>query len=97
MPKASGRMDRYTATYMSRVRIKRRSLREVGIWPRGETPDVIEFPSFTAVLMDKIDNTPILSIEGVKPETMNFSIDRAGIMMENATFRGLRMFDEIDS
>ena len=78
------------------VRIIGRSLQEMGIWPKGETKDIINFPEMTATVFDTISDTEqaLYTITGIKCESRNFTVDRQGLMSVNATFQARRIFDE---
>tara|TARA_R110000824_G_C14737053_1_gene626999 strand:- start:86 stop:475 length:390 start_codon:yes stop_codon:yes gene_type:complete len=79
------------------VRIKGESVRAMGHWPRGGTTAVIEFPAMEATLHDNISDIVIAKIEGLKCQTMNWRIDRGGLMTVNTTFIGTGMKDEVDA
>jgi len=87
-----------TATLDS-VRLSLASLREQGVWPRGDTADLIAFQEtpLTLIVFDDIEDRPIWKVEGLVPETLTWRIDRGSLMTTNATFRGRRMFDEYDA
>jgi len=86
-----GRAVTMTADF---VRILDDSLQEMGIVPRGGTGEVINWPEMTATIFDEVGGKAIYSLEGVRPETRNFSVDRMGLMTVNATFQVRRLYDE---
>jgi len=86
-----GRTVTMTADF---VRILGTSLQELGIWPRGGTEDVIEFPEMTAEIYDEIGDQVIYRLVGLRCETRNWRFDRQGVMTVNATFQARKMFDE---
>lgn len=79
------------------VRIKKKSLTEQGIFPRGDTVEVLNFPEMTWVLYDITTDEVIWTIDGVVPETRTWRVDQGSIMTVNCTFRARRMYDEQDS
>ncbi len=86
-----GRQVTMTADF---VRILGESLQEQGIWPRGETLDVLNFPEMSAVIYDEVGGDAIFTLEGVVCESRNFQIDRQGLATTNATFQVRRLYDE---
>jgi len=86
-----GRSVTMTADF---VRILGTSLQEMGIWPKGETVDVVDYPPMDAVLFDSISEDPIYKVKGLKAETKSWRVDRSGVMTLNATFQGIKMGDE---
>lgn len=79
------------------VRIIDSSLQAQGVWPRGGTDDVLDFPEMDAVIFDRLGDKPIYKAVGVVPETRGWTVARGGLMSKNATFRARRLFDEVDS
>jgi hypothetical protein len=79
------------------VRIVKESLQLQGLWPRGETIDILTWPYMSAELFDRIEDGPIYKIEGVKAATRNFSVDQGGILMVDANFDAIRMKDELEA
>jgi len=88
----TGRTVTFTADF---VRIVGQSLQEMGIWPRGDTSDIINFPEMTAEVYDVVGDQPIFRMVGVKCETRSWRVDRTGVMTTNATFQVRKMFDEV--
>ena len=86
-----GRQVTMTADF---VRILSESLQEQGIWPRGGTFDVLNFPEMSATIYDEVGGAPIYTLEGIVCETRNFQVDRMGLMTVNATFQVRRVHDE---
>lgn len=78
------------------VRILGNSLQEQGIWPKGETADIVNFPEMTAIIFDEVGGDRVYKLEGVKCETRNFTVDRQGLCTVNATFQARRLFDETE-
>ena len=79
------------------VRIKKSDLMAMGLWPRGTTPQVVDFPPLTIEVYDGIADAPIYKVEGAKPQSRNWRVDRGGLMTINASFMALRLYDEIDA
>jgi len=73
------------------VRIDQESLQKQGYWPTGSTKAVVEMLEMTAELIDVVTNKVIYKLEGVKPETRSWRLDRGGLMTLNASFRARRM------
>lgn len=76
------------------VRILDESLQEMGIWPRGETADVINFPDLTFEVYDHVADKVRWKIEGAKCESRSWRQDRTGVMTVNATWQARRLYDE---
>ena len=87
----TGRTVSMTADF---VRIIGSSLQAQGLWPKGGTADVVNFPAMTAVIFDEVGGDRLYKLEGVKCETRNFTVDRQGLMTINATFQATRLYDE---
>lgn len=81
------------------VRMKLASLQAQGFWPRGETIDLLAFNGtpLTWVLYDQVADRPIYKVEGVVAETRSWRLDRGSVLTTNASFRGIRMLDEVDA
>jgi hypothetical protein len=88
---AVSRMVTMTADF---VRILKNSLQEQGLWPKGGTADIINFPEMNAEIYDDIDDQAVVRIIGLKAESRNWRVDRAGVMTQNCTFQGRKMTDE---
>ena len=88
---AVGRSVTCTASF---VRIKKNSLQQQGIWPRGETASIVDFPAMTAELYDHVSDEPIAKVTNLKATTRTWTIDRRGLKTVNASFVGNRLFDE---
>ena len=78
------------------VRISGRSLRQLGIWPKGLTVDVLSFPELTIVVYDGVENKIVAQIEGARCETRSFQVQAGAIVSENASFQAKRLKDEAD-
>jgi len=87
-------IGRSVSVTMDLVRIIGKSLQEMGIWPRGGTAEVIDFPEMSIEVYDSIGDKPIYKIVGAKAETRSWRVDRGGVMSKNVTFQARRMFDE---
>jgi len=86
-----GRSVTMTADY---VRILKESMQSIGIWPQGDTASVIAFPEMTVTLFDEVEGAAIYTLEGVRAETRNFTLDRMGLLTVNATYQVRRLYDE---
>ncbi|GMV42853.1 MAG: hypothetical protein AMXMBFR64_45690 [Myxococcales bacterium] len=90
--------NRRTVTVSVRaIRILKKSAQAMGIWPRGETADVINFPPMDLMVYDVVGNAPIDRVTGVKANSRQLSLDRAGLYATNATFVARRIYDEQES
>jgi hypothetical protein len=81
----------------SMVRIIDEGLQAQGFHPKSgqnTTADVINFAPMTMEIYDNIDGKVIYKIEGCKPTTRNWTVDRGGIMTVNADFVATRMLSE---
>lgn len=79
------------------VRILRKSLRKMGIWPKNTTTaDIVNWPPMSAEIYDKVGDMPILRVVGLKPSDRNFQVDRAGLFTEDASWEGIKVQDLSD-
>ena len=79
------------------VRIRLKSLKEQGIFPRGLTAEVLNFGEMTWLVYDEVNDLVLATVEGVVPESSTFRVDQGSIVTVNATFRARRLHDEQDS
>lgn len=89
-----GRTVQFNADF---VRIKKRSLVKMGIWPRGGTKAVVTLPPMVAEVYDHVDDEPVYRIIGIKPESRTFRVDARGLMTSSASFQALQLLDEFDA
>jgi hypothetical protein len=76
------------------VRITNESLNELGIMPRGETVDVLNFPEITLEVYDQISDVPVWRVEGARCESRAWQVQSGSIVTVNASFQARRIFDE---
>lgn len=76
------------------VRITNQSLNELGIMPRGETADVLNFAEITLEVYDQISDTPVWRVEGARCESRSWQAQSGSIVTVNASFQARRIFDE---
>jgi len=88
---AVGRTVSFTVDY---IRILDKSLAELGMWPRGGTSVVLDFPELHFEIYDHVDDVVRWKIEGAKPESRSWRVDRSGVMTNNATFQARKLYDE---
>ena len=79
------------------VRIKSKSFKSLGIVPRGDTVDIVNMNEVDAMIEDIITGDIIMKISRLKAESMNWRLDTTGIMSMDASFRGIRTYDEEDA
>jgi hypothetical protein len=81
------------------VRMKASSLQEKGVWPRGTTLEMLAFNdvTMTAEIVDQTTGETIYKVDEVVAETQSWRIDKNSVLMVNASFRGIRMRDDIDA
>lgn len=89
--------DRDVSLNVGFVRIVKESLQTQGIWPRGGTIDILQWPYMSAELYDRIEDGPIYKVEGIKAATRNFNVDQGGILMVDASFDAKRLKDELEA
>jgi len=85
-----GRTVTFTADF---VHILGNSLKAMGLFPKGGTIEAINFAPLTAIVYDKVGDEAIFRIEGARPESQSFRVDRTGVMTVNTSFQALRMVD----
>ena len=76
------------------VRIIAESLADLGVAPRGGTVEVVTSAPFSLDVFDPISDVFILRVSGCRLENQTLRIDRGSVMMQNASFQGLRMTDQ---
>lgn len=86
--------DRDVSFNVGFVRIVKESLQLQGVWPRGETVDILTWPLMSVELYDRIEDGPIYKIEGARAATRNWNVDQGGILMVDANYDAIRMKDE---
>ena len=79
------------------VRIKAKSFKTLGIVPRGDTVEIVNMSEVDALIEDIITGDIIMKVTRLKAESMNWRVDTSGIMTMDASFRGIRAYDEEDS
>ena len=84
------------------VRLKKSALRDLGLWPSGGTIDVLAFGagnSIDATLIDvgDSDNQVFARVKGLKPESLSWRVDRAGVSTVDCTFRAIQLFEEAEA
>ncbi len=79
------------------IKIRKASLVQQGLFPRGGTVEVVNFPEFTIQLFDGVEEITIGSLEGCVPESRTWRMQQGAIMNTNATLRARRLYDEQDS
>ena len=73
-------------------RVQNKSVKQLGIMPK--LFDILSSGDITAEIIDRVTNTVILLMEGVKLETRQASIDARGVATESWSFRGIKSSDE---
>lgn len=82
------------------VRITSESLQSLGVWPGHSANDtvatqtVLSFGDLTATIYDITDDSVIYKIEGMRPQSRSFRVDRGGIMTVNSQFIARHMYDQ---
>jgi len=76
------------------VRITNTSLSDLGIMPRGNTADVINFPEITLEVYDQISDVPVWRVEGARCESRSWRVQSGSIVTVNASFQARRLYDE---
>lgn len=79
------------------VRIRLNSLTEQGIFPRGNTAEVVNFPEMTWLVYDGVNDVVLWTLDGVVPESRTWRVDQGTIMTVNGSFRARKMLDEQES
>ena len=83
----------YTVDLTCRVfRVQNSSVKQLGIMPR--LSQVLSAGVITAEVVDRLTNTVLLLMEGVKLESRATEIDARGVSQETWTFRGIKSSDE---
>jgi len=76
------------------VRILKKSLKQMGIREQGETATIVNAPPMTVEIYDAVGDVPIYRIKGAVFETLNFRLDRAGLLTKNCSFQATD-FEEV--
>lgn len=85
--------QRTASLSMAYVHIEKMTLADMGIWPRGETEDLVTFPSKTVVLKNTVTGDVEWALRGVRSQSMNLSLQKGGILTGSATFYVIRLDD----
>ena len=76
------------------VRMLDSSLQEQGIFPRGNTEEVITFEELTFEVYDNISDKVRWTIEGAKSESRSGRVDRSGVMTGSVSYQARKLHDE---
>ena len=76
------------------VRIIEESLADLGVAPRGGTVEVVSSNAFSIDIYDPITDAFLARVSGCRLENQTLRLDRGGIMMQDASFQGIRLFDQ---
>ena len=78
------------------VRMRQESLIQQGLWPTGDTDDLLAFNDtpMTWDVYDQSTDKVVERIDGVVCESRGWRVDRGSVMMVNASFRARRMTDD---
>lgn len=76
------------------VRIIEESLADLGVAPRGSTAEVVTKVPFSIDIFDPITDVFMARVSGCRLENQTLRLDRGGIMMQDASFQGIRLFDQ---
>lgn len=76
------------------VRIVAESLADLGVAPRGGTIEVVTSAPFSLDVYDPITDQFLVRVAGCRLENQTLRVDRNSVMMQNASFQGLRMTDQ---
>lgn len=79
------------------IKLRLNSLTQQGIFPRGETLEVLNFPEMVWAIYDYAADVIIATLEGVVPESRTWRVSQGSIILTNASFRARRMLDEQES
>jgi hypothetical protein len=85
--------QRTASLSVAHVHILKKTLADMGFWPRGETADVVEFPAKTLVLKNTATNEVEFALRGVRAQSRNMSLQKGGILTGSATFYVIRLDD----
>ena len=87
-------VNRVVSVQADFVRITNESLNELGIMPRGNTIDVLNFPEITLEVYDQVGDSPVWRVEGARCESRSWQVQSGSIVTVNASFQARRIFDE---
>jgi len=73
-------------------RVQNQSVKQLGIMPKLNA--ILTSGEMTAEIIDRVTNSVILLMEGVKMESRQSTVDARGVMTETWTFRGIKSSDE---
>ena len=73
-------------------RIQSQSVKQLGIMPKLNA--ILTSGEMTAEIVDRVTNSVILLMEGVKMESRQSTVDARGVMTETWSFKGIKSSDE---
>lgn len=76
------------------VRMLNKSLKQMGIRREGSTAEIVDTPSMTIEVYDKVGDRPVYRVKGLKFETLSFRCDARGLCTTNASMQGTD-FEEV--
>lgn len=76
------------------VRIKGKSLGEMGVVPRGGTVEVLAFPEISLDLYDQVSGKFLARVIGARCESQGWRVDANSVMTSNLAMQARRLVDE---
>jgi hypothetical protein len=85
--------QRTASLSIAHVHIEKATLADMNLWPRGETADVVNFPSRNVILKNTVTGDAEFVLRGVRAQSRNLSLQKGGILTGSATFYVIRLDD----
>lgn len=85
--------QRTASLSIANVHIEKYTLADMGLWPRGETADVVNFPAKTVALKNTDTGEVEYALRGVRAQSQNLSLQKGGILTGSATFYVIKLDD----
>lgn len=73
------------------IRILEKPLEDIGIIPRGGTIDRVTFPELSIDAFDQVGDKVLFSIEGMRLESRQLSLDARGLLSNNVTLQARKL------
>lgn len=87
-------LTRITASLsIAYVHIEKESLADMGLWPRGDVGDIVNFPARTVLLKNTVTGDAEFALRGVRAQSRNLSLQKGGVLTGSATFYVIRLDD----
>lgn len=85
---AVGRSAQFSMDF---VRILKKPLAQMGIWPQGGTAEIVEWPPMMIEVYDTVGDQPVYRLHGCKPSSRNFRVEARSLAGTGTTWDAIRI------